>query len=62
MNEFLKENSIPLFGEANVIQGEHMAGSTDMGDVAHIIPVIHPWVGCIEAFFTVPITRFPFLK
>ncbi|MBE6079283.1 MAG: amidohydrolase [Veillonella sp.] len=48
MNEFLKENSIPLFGEANVIQGEHMAGSTDMGDVAHIIPVIHPWVGCIE--------------
>lgn len=48
MNQFLKENSIPLFGEANVIQGPHMAGSTDMGDVAHIIPVIHPWVGCIE--------------
>ena len=48
MNEFLKQNSIPLFGEANVVQGEHMAGSTDMGDVAHIIPVIHPWVGCIE--------------
>lgn len=48
MNQFLKENSIPLFGETNVIQGAHMAGSTDMGDVAHIIPVIHPWVGCIE--------------
>ena len=48
MNEFLKANSIPLFGEDNVYYGAHMAGSTDMGDVSHIMPVIHPWVGCIH--------------
>lgn len=48
MNDFLRQNSIPLFGEAHVIQGEHMAGSTDMGDVSHVLPVIHPWVGCVK--------------
>lgn len=48
MNRFLKENSIPLFGEDNVFQGEHITASTDMGDVSHLIPVIHPWVGCIK--------------
>ena len=48
MNDFLKENSIPLFGEDHVMMGEHITASTDMGDVAHLIPVIHPWVGCIK--------------
>lgn len=26
--------------------GPHNAGSTEMGDVSHIMPVVHPWVGC----------------
>ena len=25
-----------------------MTASTDMGDVSHIMPVVHPWVGCIS--------------
>ena len=24
------------------------AGSTEMGDVSHLIPVVHPWVGCAK--------------
>ena len=48
MNELLRNNSNQIFGEENVYQGEHMTASTDMGDVSHLMPVIHPWVGCIN--------------
>ncbi|MDU2577361.1 MAG: amidohydrolase [Veillonella sp.] len=48
MNALLRENSNPIFGEANVYQGPHITASTDMGDVSHLMPVIHPWVGCIS--------------
>lgn len=48
MNEMLKANSQQVFGQDRVHQGAHMTGSIDIGDVSHIIPAIHPWVGCIE--------------
>ncbi|WP_127166870.1 amidohydrolase [Veillonella sp. CHU732] len=48
MNNLLRSNSEPLFGIDNVRQRVHMTASTDMGDVSHLMPVIHPWVGCIE--------------
>ncbi len=48
MNSLLRSNSEPLFGTGNVRQRVHMTASTDMGDVSHLMPVIHPWVGCIE--------------
>lgn len=48
MNNLLRDNSEPLFGTNNVRQRVHMTASTDMGDVSHLMPVIHPWVGCIE--------------
>ena len=48
MNQLLRSNSEPLFGTNNVRQRVHMTASTDMGDVSHLMPVIHPWVGCIE--------------
>ncbi|WP_127160960.1 amidohydrolase [Veillonella sp. VA137] len=48
MNNLLRSNSEPLFGTDNVRQRVHMTASTDMGDVSHLMPVIHPWVGCIE--------------
>lgn len=48
MNTLLRENSNPIFGESNVYQGPHITASTDMGDVSHLMPVIHPWVGCIS--------------
>ena len=44
--DVLRENAKEIFGEAHIEKGEHSAGSTDMGDVSHLIPVVHPWVGC----------------
>lgn len=48
LNAMLEKNSVPLFGRDHVQYGEHAAGSTDMGDVSHILPIIHPWVGCVR--------------
>jgi len=33
-----------LFGPGEFAIGGHRTGSTDMGDIAHMIPVIHPYV------------------
>lgn len=44
--DVLRENAKEIFGEKHIEEGEHSAGSTDMGDVSHLIPVVHPWVGC----------------
>lgn len=46
--DLLRENAVSLFGEDQVTLGEHSAGSTDMGDVSHLMPVVHPWVGCVN--------------
>lgn len=46
--DLLRENAVDLFGEDQVTLGEHSAGSTDMGDVYHLMPVVHPWVGCVD--------------
>lgn len=48
MREVLRGNATELFGADNVVVGEHSAGSTDMGDVSHLMPVVHPWVGCVD--------------
>ncbi len=40
-----RANAVALVGEDNVFDMGHRTGSTDMGDVAHIMPVIHPYVG-----------------
>ena len=44
----LRANAEEIFGAEFVTEGEHAAGSTDMGDVSHLMPVVHPWVGCIS--------------
>lgn len=44
----LEANAKAVFGESDVRQGEHQAGSTDMGDVSHLMPVVHPWIGCVD--------------
>ncbi|MBI3972155.1 MAG: amidohydrolase [Chloroflexi bacterium] len=45
---FFLENARELVGEANVKRIEHRTGSTDMGDVSHIMPAIHPYAGGAE--------------
>ena len=43
--ELYKTNAVSLVGEEEVGQPGHRTGSTDMGDVSHIMPIIHPYAG-----------------
>lgn len=45
--EVLGANAAEIFGADNIKADGHSAGSTDMGDVSHLMPVVHPWVGCV---------------
>lgn len=45
LGEIFRANMAPLIGAANVLKGEHMAGSTDMGDVSQLLPALHPSAG-----------------
>ena len=46
MDEFYAANAELLLGAEHVKRdSEHTTGSTDMGDIAHIMPAIHPRVG-----------------
>src|SRR6185437_13175738 len=37
-------NVTDMFGQDEFEIGGHRTGSTDMGDIAHLMPVIHPYV------------------
>jgi amidohydrolase len=45
MMELWKSNAVNLVGDTNVGDVGHRGGSTDMGDLSQIMPVIHPYVG-----------------
>ena len=45
MMEMYKANAVSLVGEDGIGYRKHGTGSTDMGDVSQIMPVIHPYVG-----------------
>jgi amidohydrolase len=45
MAEVFEANAVNLVGKENVGHVSHRTGSTDMGDVSHLMPVIHPYVG-----------------
>ncbi|MBS12231.1 MAG: amidohydrolase [Gemmatimonadetes bacterium] len=42
MVDMFEQNSEELFGEDELTKVGHRTGSTDMGDVSHLIPAIHP--------------------
>ncbi len=44
----LRENAAALVGADKVEELDHHAASTDMGDLSHIMPVTHPWVGGVS--------------
>ncbi len=44
MLELYRANAAALVGEENLVRLRHRTGSTDMGDVSQIMPVIHPYV------------------
>lgn len=45
MNELFIANSKAVNPEIAVEDAGHFGGSTDMGDVSHLMPAIHPYVG-----------------
>jgi amidohydrolase len=44
MGELFGANVEAMFGPGQFDIGGHRTGSTDMGDIAHMIPVIHPYI------------------
>jgi len=48
MVEVFKSNVVDILGEDQYMDGGHGTGSTDMGDVALIVPAIHPGLGGAE--------------
>ncbi|HBJ32638.1 MAG TPA: amidohydrolase [Dehalococcoidia bacterium] len=44
MLDLYKVNAASLVGEENLVRLQHRTGSTDMGDVSQLMPVIHPYV------------------
>lgn len=45
MGELFSANVTRLLGSGQFQMGGHRTSSTDMGDVGHLMPVIHPYVG-----------------
>lgn len=44
MDKLFRQNAVALLGEENVATGGHGSGSSDIGDIMHIMPAIHPYV------------------
>jgi amidohydrolase len=45
MAALFKENATALVGVEHYRQVGHRTGSTDMGDLSHVMPVLHPYMG-----------------
>lgn len=47
LNELFGENASQFMPNEKIIRSGHFGGSTDMGDISHIIPSLHPFTGGI---------------
>jgi amidohydrolase len=45
MAEVFQANAVALVGEVNYTAIGHRTGSTDMGDISHVMPILHPYMG-----------------
>jgi amidohydrolase len=45
MSEVFKTNAAALLGAEHVTDAGHRSGSTDMGDISHVMPTLHPYMG-----------------
>ena len=48
MAKVFRDNAIRLVGEAQFAEAGHRTGSTDMGDLSHVMPVLHPYMGGVR--------------
>jgi amidohydrolase len=45
MTAMFRENAVALLGAEHYRPGGHRTGSTDMGDLSQVMPVLHPFLG-----------------
>ncbi|MCD4837146.1 amidohydrolase [Phocea massiliensis] len=45
MNQLFEANVTPLVGSDHVVNNGHTTGSSDFGDIMHLMPGIHPYIG-----------------
>jgi amidohydrolase len=45
MARTFKANAAALLGADQVTESGHRSGSTDMGDISHVMPTLHPYMG-----------------
>jgi amidohydrolase len=45
MARMFMDNARALLGEDQVTETGHRSGSTDMGDISHVMPTLHPYMG-----------------
>jgi amidohydrolase len=45
MTQHFKANAAALLGADQVTETGHRSGSTDMGDISHVMPTLHPYMG-----------------
>jgi metal-dependent amidase/aminoacylase/carboxypeptidase family protein len=45
MAQQFKVNASALLGADQVTESGHRSGSTDMGDISHVMPTLHPYMG-----------------
>jgi len=47
-NDLFLANAEQLISKENIKYSGHFGASTDMGDVSHLMPTIHPYIGGVE--------------
>lgn len=47
LNDLFGANALSLMPKENICHSGHFGGSTDMGDISHIMPSLHPFTGGI---------------
>ena len=48
LNDLFVENIKEYFPETKIEEAGHFTASTDMGDISHLMPSIHPFIGGVE--------------
>ena len=54
MNELFAENAKIANPDVEIRDAGHFSASTDMGDVSHLMPVIHPFIGGTDGLLHAP--------
>ncbi len=54
LDELFRENVLNFVSEDEIIEGGSFGGSSDIGDVSHIMPILHPFIGGVTGNIHTP--------